>query len=94
MELEKSNQFDLSLIFFFYFFSLFWIKNNLNVVYVSKQIEKILWWIPYLKIIHYKNFFEDKTGSKVDIKKNENKFKVTLNFPTEGDLKDFINRFK
>ena len=46
------------------------------------------------EIIHYKNFFEDKTGSKVDIKKNENKFKVTLNFPTEGDLKDFINRFK
>ena len=46
------------------------------------------------EIIHYQNFFEDKTGSKVDIKKNENKFKVTLNFSTEGDLKDFINRFK
>ena len=45
-------------------------------------------------IIHYKNFFEDKTGSKVDIKKNKNKFKVTLNFSTADDLKDFINKIK
>ena len=46
------------------------------------------------EIIHYKNFFEDKTGSKVDIKKNKNKFKVTLNFSTADDLKDFINKIK
>ena len=46
------------------------------------------------EIIHYKDFFEDKTGSKVDIKKNKNKFKVTLNFSSEKNLKEFINRFK
>ena len=46
------------------------------------------------EIIHYQNFFEDKTGSKVDIKKNKNKFKVTLNFSTADDLKDFINKIK
>ncbi len=46
------------------------------------------------ELIHYKNFFEDKTGSKADIKKNSNKFKVTLNFPTEDELRSFINRFK
>jgi len=46
------------------------------------------------EIVHYKNFFEDKTGSKVDIKKNKNKFKVTLNFSTEEELKEFVNKFK
>ena len=46
------------------------------------------------EIFHYKNFFEDKTGSKVDIKKNKNKFKVTLNFSTEEELKEFVNKFK
>ena len=45
------------------------------------------------EVLHYKNFFEDKSGSKVDIKKNNNnKFKVTLNFPTEDELRSFINR--
>ena len=46
------------------------------------------------EIIHYQNFFEDKTGSKVDIKKNKNKFKVILNFSTSDDLNDFINKIK
>ena len=46
------------------------------------------------ELLHYKNFFEDKTGSKVDIKKNNKKFKLTLNFPNENDLKAFINKFK
>ena len=44
------------------------------------------------ELLHYKNFFEDKTGSKADIKKNNNKFKVTLNFQTEEELRSFINR--
>ena len=46
------------------------------------------------EMLHYKNFFENKTGSKVDIKKNKNNFKVTLNFRTEDDLNIFINSFK
>jgi len=46
------------------------------------------------ELLHYKNFFENKTGSKVDIKKNNNKFKLTLNFPNEEDLKAFINKLK
>ncbi len=46
------------------------------------------------ELLHYKDFFEDKTGSKVDIKKSSSRFKVTLNFPTEEDLKAFIERFK
>ncbi len=46
------------------------------------------------ELLYYKNFFEDKTGSKADIKKSNSKFKVILNFPTEAELKDFINRFK
>ena len=45
------------------------------------------------ELLHYKNFFEDKTGSKADIKKINNKFKLTLNFLNKDDLKAFINKF-
>ena len=46
------------------------------------------------ELLHYKNFFENKTGSKVDIKINKNNFKVILNFRNEDDLNVFINSFK
>ena len=55
-----------------------------NISIINKDISE--------EVLHYKNFFEDKTGSKADIKKNNNKFKVTLNFPTEDELRSFINR--
>ncbi len=44
------------------------------------------------KLLYYKNFFEDKTGSKADIKKTKNKFKLSLSFSKEEDLKAFIRR--
>tara|TARA_B100001250_G_C19782090_1_gene782308 strand:- start:479 stop:1279 length:801 start_codon:yes stop_codon:yes gene_type:complete len=46
------------------------------------------------ELLHYKNFLEDKTGSKVDIRKKTDRLKVTLNFFTEDDLKSFIKKIK
>ena len=76
------------------------LSEILNLKLSSRQVEERVRNISNInietsdEIIHYKEFFEDKTGSKVDIKKNKNKFKVTLNFSTEKHLKEFINRFK
>ena len=72
----------------------------LNLKLSSRQVEERVRSITSFnkesseELLHYKNFFEDKTGSKADIKKNNKKFKVTLNFPTEDALRSFINRFK
>ncbi len=55
-----------------------------NILSSSKEVSE--------ELLHYKNFFEDKTGSKVDIKKNNNKFKITLNFATEEELRSFIGK--
>ena len=72
----------------------------LNLKLSSRQVEERVRSITTFsketseELIHYKNFFEDKTGSKADIKKNNKKFKVTLNFPTENALRSFIDRFK
>jgi len=57
-----------------------------NITSFNKEISE--------ELLHYKKFFEDQTGSKADIKKNNKKFKVMLNFPTEDALRSFINRFK
>ena len=46
------------------------------------------------ELLHYKNFLEDKTGSKGDIRKKTDRLKVTLNFFTEDDLKSFIKKIK
>ena len=76
------------------------LSEILNLKLSSRQVEERVRNISNInietsdEIIHYKEFFEDKTGSKVDIKKNKNKFKVTLNFSSEKNLKEFINRFK
>jgi len=70
----------------------------LNLKLSSRQVEERVRNISILnkdtseELLHYKNYFEDKTGSKADIKKNKNKFKVILNFPTEDELRSFINR--
>ena len=39
-----------------------------------------------------KNFFEDKTGSKVKISKNINKYKLFLTFDSKENLDDFITK--
>jgi len=44
------------------------------------------------EISHYKNFFEDKTGSKVKISKNINKYKLFLTFDSKENLDDFITK--
>ena len=44
------------------------------------------------ELLHYKDLFEDKTGSKAEIKKTKNKYKVVLNFMSEDALKNFIKR--
>ena len=37
-------------------------------------------------------FFEDKTGSKVKISKNINKYKLFLTFDSKENLDDFITK--
>ena len=44
------------------------------------------------ELFHYKDFLENKTGSKAEIKKTKNKYKVILNFISEDTLKEFIKR--
>tara|TARA_B100000579_G_C22753820_1_gene815380 strand:+ start:87 stop:887 length:801 start_codon:yes stop_codon:yes gene_type:complete len=76
------------------------LSQILNLRLTSRQVEERVRNISNAgkgtpeELIHYKNFFEDKTGSKVDIKKSKNKFKLTLNFQTEKDLKEFVNKIK
>ena len=40
----------------------------------------------------YKNFFEDKTGSKVEVQSKKDKFKVVLNFNSSEALKAFVEK--
>jgi len=76
------------------------LSEILNLKLSSRQVEERVRNISNLtketseELLHYKNFFEDKTGSKADIKKSNKKFKLTLNFLNEEDLKAFINKFK
>ena len=44
------------------------------------------------ELLHYKDLLEDKTGSKVEIKKSKSKYKVVLNFMSADALKNFIRR--
>ena len=44
------------------------------------------------ELLHYKDLLEDKTGSKVEIKKSKSKYKVVLNFMSADSLKNFIRR--
>ena len=44
------------------------------------------------ELLQYKDLLEDKTGSKAEIKKTKNKYKVVLNFMSEDALKNFIKR--
>ena len=40
----------------------------------------------------YKNFFEDKTGSKVEVQTKKDKFKVVLNFNSSEALRAFVEK--
>ena len=42
--------------------------------------------------IYYKNYFEDKTGSKAEVQSKKNKFKVILNFNSSESLKEFVEK--
>ena len=44
------------------------------------------------EVSHYRNFFEDKTGSKVKITKNIDKYKLFLTFDSKENLDDFISK--
>ena len=44
------------------------------------------------ELLHYKDLLEDRTGSKAEIKKTKNKYKVVLNFMSQDALKNFIRR--
>jgi len=76
------------------------LSEILNLKLSSREVEERVRNIssstkePSEELLHYKNFFEDKTGSKADIKKTNSKFKLTLNFSNEDDLKAFIYKFK
>ena len=43
-------------------------------------------------IRHYKNFFEEKIGSKVEVQTKNGKFKVLLNFNSSEALKTFVEK--
>ena len=40
----------------------------------------------------YKNYFEDKTGSKAIVQNKKDKFKVILNFNSSTALKEFVEK--
>ena len=42
--------------------------------------------------VFYKNFFEDKTGSKAEVQTKKDKFKVVLNFNSSEALKAFVEK--
>jgi ParB family chromosome partitioning protein len=42
--------------------------------------------------IFYKNYFEDKTGSKAIVQNKKDKFKVILNFNSSKALKEFVEK--
>jgi hypothetical protein len=42
--------------------------------------------------IFYKNYFEDKTGSKAIVQNKKDKFKVILNFNSSTALKEFVEK--
>ncbi len=42
--------------------------------------------------LFYKNYFEDKTGSKVEVHNKKGKFKVVLNFNSADAIKDFVEK--
>lgn len=55
--------------------------RNLNIENVSDE-----------EVSHYKNFFEDKAGSKVKINKSKKKYKISLTFESKEKLDNFVNR--
>ncbi len=42
--------------------------------------------------VYYKNYFEDKIGSKVEVQSRRGKFKVILNFNSSEALKTFVEK--
>jgi hypothetical protein len=42
--------------------------------------------------VYYKNYFEDKIGSKVEVQNRRGKFKVILNFNSSDALKTFVEK--
>ena len=44
------------------------------------------------ELLHYKDLFEDKTGSKVKINKSKKKYKISLTFESKEKLDNFVNR--
>jgi len=42
--------------------------------------------------VYYKNYFEDKIGSKVEVQSRKGKFKVILNFNSSEALKTFVEK--
>ena len=44
------------------------------------------------EVTHYKNFFEDKTGSKVKINKSKEKYKLSFTFDSKDKLDKFVNK--
>ncbi len=42
--------------------------------------------------LFYKQYFEDKTGSKAEVQNKKGKYKVTLNFNSSESLKSFIEK--
>ena len=42
--------------------------------------------------LFYKNYFEDKTGSKVEVQYRKGKYKVVLNFTSPDAIKDFVEK--
>lgn len=55
--------------------------RNLNIENISDE-----------EVSHYKNFFEDKAGSKVKINKSKKKYKISLTFESKEKLDNFVNR--
>ena len=44
------------------------------------------------EVTHYKNFFEEKTGSKVRINKSKEKYKLSFTFDSKEKLDHFVNK--
>ena len=44
------------------------------------------------EVTHYKNFFEDKTGSTLKINKSKEKYKLSFTFDSKDKLDKFVNK--
>ena len=44
------------------------------------------------EVTHYKDFFEDKTGSKVKLNKSKEKYKLIFSFDSKEKLDNFVNK--